>query len=204
MGADPILVEEFMVPFDEKPPAVNIGVLVGHARIRRQIMGPDYKRPATPDEVGRMGELVSDAMKQGAFGLASDLQQEPASFSTPDELLSLAKVVAKFGGAILLTPGDAKSAVALARDAKLPVQVITKDKRYRRNRTCPRPAHRYLGGLVFLRTTRSRQDGRARTGDTENDQCSGRPLQPPRARPSEGWRRRRRRGLEPPEPRLRP
>ncbi len=127
-GSGPYSVEEFMVPFDEKPPAVNIAVLVGHARIRRQIMGPDYKRPATPDEVGRMGELISDAMKQGAFGLASDLQQEPASFSTTDELLSLAKVVAKFGGTILLTPRDAKSAVALARDAKTPVQVITKDK----------------------------------------------------------------------------
>jgi N-acyl-D-aspartate/D-glutamate deacylase len=127
-GSGPYSVEDFMLPYDEKTTAVNIAVLVGHARIRRQIMGPDYKRAATPDEVERMGELVSDAMKQGAFGFASDLQQEPASFSTTEELLSLGKVVAKFGGTILLTPRDAKSAVALARDAKVSVEVLTKDK----------------------------------------------------------------------------
>src|SRR5262249_33204118 len=72
-GSGPYSVEDFMLPFDEKTTAVNIAVLVGHARIRRQIMGPDYKRAATPDEVERMGELISDAMKQGAFGFASDL-----------------------------------------------------------------------------------------------------------------------------------
>src|SRR5215467_11944280 len=127
-GLGPYSVEDFMLPFDEKPTAVNIAVLVGHARVRSQIMGPDYKRAATSDEVERMGELVSDAMKQGAFGFASDLQQEPASFSTAEELLSLGKVVAKFGGTILLTPRDAKSAVALARDAKVSVEVVTKDK----------------------------------------------------------------------------
>jgi N-acyl-D-amino-acid deacylase len=127
-GTGPYSVEDFMLPFDEKQPAINIGMLVGHARIRSQILGPDYKRAATADELGRMGELVSDAMKQGAFGFASDLQQEPASFSTADELLSLAKVVSKFGGTILLTPRDAKSAVAFARDAKVAVQVLTKDK----------------------------------------------------------------------------
>jgi N-acyl-D-aspartate/D-glutamate deacylase len=127
-GTGPYSVEDFMLPFDEKQPPINIGMLVGHARIRNQILGPDYKRAATPDELERMGELVSDAMKQGAFGFASDLQQEPASFSTADELLSLAKVVSKFGGTVLLTPRDAKSAVALARDAKVAVQVLTKDK----------------------------------------------------------------------------
>jgi N-acyl-D-amino-acid deacylase len=127
-GTGPYSVEDFMLPFDEKQPALNIAVLVGHARIRSQIMGSDYKRPATADEMERMGELISDAMKQGAFGFASDLQQEPASFSTPEEMLSLAKVVAKFGGTILLTPRDAKSAVALARDAKVAIQVLTKDK----------------------------------------------------------------------------
>jgi N-acyl-D-amino-acid deacylase len=127
-GTGPYSVEDFMLPFDEKQPALNIGMLVGHARIRRQILGPDYKRAATADELELMGELVSDAMKQGAFGFASDLLQEPASFSTADELLSLAKVVSKFGGTVLLTPRDAKSAVALARDAKVAVQVLTKDK----------------------------------------------------------------------------
>jgi N-acyl-D-amino-acid deacylase len=131
LGSDakgPYSVEDFMVPFDEKPPSVNIAMLVGHATVRRQIMGDDYKRAATADELERMSELVSDAMKQGAFGFASNLQEEPGSFSSPAEVAALAKAVAKFGGVILLRARDAKEAVALARDTKVPVQVLSPDK----------------------------------------------------------------------------
>jgi N-acyl-D-amino-acid deacylase len=127
-GTGPYSIEDFMKPFDEKPPAVNIALLVGHATVRRQIMGSDFKRAATADELKRMGELISDAMKQGAFGFASDLQQEPASFCSPDELLMLAKVVAKFGGTVVLRPRDAKEAVSIARDGKVAVQVLNPDK----------------------------------------------------------------------------
>jgi N-acyl-D-amino-acid deacylase len=127
-GSGPYSVEDFMRPFDEKPAAVNIAVLVGHGTIRRQILGPDFRRAATADELMRMGELVSDAMKQGAFGFASDLQQEPASFSSPEELLALAKVVAKFGGTVLLRSPDAKEPSVIAREAKVPVQVWNADK----------------------------------------------------------------------------
>src|SRR3989442_1385655 len=99
-------------------------------------MGPDYKRAATPDEISRMSELVSDAMKQGAFGLGSDLQQEPASFSTPDEVMALAKAMAKLGGTFvtnLRSEGEkateaVKEVIAVARDAKVAVQVFTMNK----------------------------------------------------------------------------
>jgi N-acyl-D-amino-acid deacylase len=135
-GSGAYSVEDFMLPFDEKPPAVNIAMLVGHATIRKQILGPEYQRPATADEIRRMGELVSDGMKQGAFGLGSDLRSEPASYSAADEVLALAKVVAAFGGTVILKLrneeaklADAvKEAAALARDAKVPVQVITTRK----------------------------------------------------------------------------
>jgi N-acyl-D-amino-acid deacylase len=127
-GKGPYSVEDFMVPFDDKPPAVNIAMLVGHGTVRRQIMGDDFKRAPTADELKRMGELVSDAMKQGAFGFASNLQEEPASFSSPAELAALVKVVAKFGGVALLRARDPKEAVALARDTKVPVQVLNPDK----------------------------------------------------------------------------
>ena len=91
-------VERFMAPFDERTPALNIVTLVGHATVRRQIMGGDYKRAATADEIGRMASLIEDAMREGAFGISSDLRSEPASYSTTDELMALAKSAAKYGG----------------------------------------------------------------------------------------------------------
>lgn len=135
-GTGPYSVEDFMLPFDEKPPALNIAMLAGHGTIRRQILGPDGKRAATSEELQRMSELLSDAMKQGAFGLAADLRSEPGSFSTPDELLTLAKVIARFGGTLVINlrtetgrPADVvKEAVTLAREAKVPVHVLTANK----------------------------------------------------------------------------
>ena len=124
-GTGPYLIEEFMLPFDEKPPAVNIAMLVGHGTVRRQIMGPNYKRGANTDEIGRMAELVGNAMRQGAFGLASDLRKEPASFSTADELLALAKAVNAFGGTFFVHPRDdsINEALNAAGDAKVVAQL---------------------------------------------------------------------------------
>ena len=97
-GKGPYLVEQFMAPFDEKTPAMNLTTLVGHATVRRQIMGNDYQRAATPEEIGLMSELIEGAMREGAFGISSDLQSEPASFSTKDELITLARSTARYGG----------------------------------------------------------------------------------------------------------
>src|SRR6185369_3360889 len=111
-GTGPYSVEDFLSPFDEKPPALNIAVLVGHSTVRRQIMGSDFKRAAKPDELQRMSELVSDAMKQGAFGMGADLKEEAASFSTADELITLAKVLAKFGGTFVIRLRDESEKVS--------------------------------------------------------------------------------------------
>ena len=123
-GTGPYLIEDFMLPFDEKPPVVNIAMLAGHNTIRRQILGGDYKRAATTAEIGLMAELVHDAMRQGAFGLASDLRKEPASFSTADELLSLAKALNGFGGTFVVRPRDEdiRGPLDVARNAKVPIQ----------------------------------------------------------------------------------
>jgi N-acyl-D-aspartate/D-glutamate deacylase len=103
-------------------------MLVGHATVRRQIMGSDYKRAATAGEISLMSELVADGMKQGAFGLASDLQQEPASFATREELMALSTVIAKFGGTVVISAREEKEAIALARNAKIAVQVFNANK----------------------------------------------------------------------------
>jgi N-acyl-D-aspartate/D-glutamate deacylase len=97
-GGGPYSVEQYMAPFDDRAPALNIVTLVGHATVRRQIMGQDYKRAATPDEISRMALLIEDGMREGAFGVSSDLASEPTSYSTNDELKALATSAARYGG----------------------------------------------------------------------------------------------------------
>src|SRR6266567_4435106 len=113
-GSGPYAVEEFMLPFDEKPPALNIATFVGHGTVRHQIMGADYKRAATADEMKRMGQLVESAMREGAFGLSSRLDREPGSYGTTEELIALAKVI-----------DSIKEAIEIGRAAKVPVQIAS-------------------------------------------------------------------------------
>ncbi len=130
-GAGPYLVEAFVSPFDADPPAMNVLTFVGHDTVRRQIMGSDYKRPATPSEVELMAELVANGMREGAFGLATNLSVDSTYYSTAAEVIALAKVAAKYGGTCVIhlrNEGDGfmvslREAIQIGKTAKLPIHV---------------------------------------------------------------------------------
>jgi N-acyl-D-amino-acid deacylase len=75
----------------------NVASFVGASTVRIHEMGYDA-RPATEEELGRMRELVREAMAEGALGVASALIYPPATSSTTEELVALAAVAAEFGG----------------------------------------------------------------------------------------------------------
>lgn len=77
---------------------LNVVPMIGHGTVREEVMGDDYERYATPEEVGRMMRLVRDAMEAGAWGLSTGFEYRPGRFSHPDEAVELAKVVAEFDG----------------------------------------------------------------------------------------------------------
>lgn len=81
-----------------KPAAVNVGVLVGHATIREYVLGRDFKRVSTPEEIQRMSVMVDQAMDQQALGLSSGLEYEVGSYSATEELIAMAKMAAQHGG----------------------------------------------------------------------------------------------------------
>jgi N-acyl-D-amino-acid deacylase len=78
--------------------APNVSVFAGHATIRKQVMGQDYKRAATAGEIKMMQLLLGQAMNQQALGLSSGLEYEVGSYSNTDELVALAEVAAEHGG----------------------------------------------------------------------------------------------------------
>ncbi len=82
----------------QHPPALNVGVFAGHATIREQVMGKDFKRPSTPEEIHLMENMVGQAMNQEALGLSSGLEYEVGSYSETRELIAMAKVASQRGG----------------------------------------------------------------------------------------------------------
>ncbi len=77
---------------------MNLVPMVGHNTIRSEVMGAENERAATAAEIASMKKLVHDGMKAGAWGLYAGLEYRPGRFSTPEEVLELAKVAAKYHG----------------------------------------------------------------------------------------------------------
>ncbi|HJO02667.1 MAG TPA: D-aminoacylase [Acidobacteriota bacterium] len=122
---------EFFGRLEDTPVAVNVASYAGHGRIRGRVMGDDYMRPSTPDELQQMEALLRSEMQAGALGLGSGLEYDPGSFSTPDEVVALAKVAAGYGGRYIshFRSEDQyfwealDEIINIGREAELPVQV---------------------------------------------------------------------------------
>jgi N-acyl-D-amino-acid deacylase len=82
----------------KNPASLNLAVLVGHATVREAVLGKDFRRASTAAEIGKMTQLVDQAMREGAIGLSSGLEYDMGSYSTTDEVVALAAASAKLHG----------------------------------------------------------------------------------------------------------
>ena len=130
-GSSPWPLPGYFEQLRANPPAVNVVVLAGHATIRQQVMGSDYKRHARAAENARMRTLMDQAMAAGAFGLSSGLEYEVGSYSDIEEVVELARAAGARGGFYIshirdeadLAMDAVKEAIAIGERAKLPVQI---------------------------------------------------------------------------------
>ncbi len=121
----------FFQRLDSTPAALNVASYVGHGTIRERVMGDDYKRVATAEEVARMRDLVREEMAAGALGLSTGLEYDPGIFSAPEEVLELAKVAGAAGGRYIshMRSEDRDfwkaldELITIGREAHMPVQV---------------------------------------------------------------------------------
>jgi N-acyl-D-amino-acid deacylase len=130
-GSSPFPVRDYLGRRRQRPAAVNVAVLAGHATIRRQVMGDDFRRTATPAEIARMEALLDQEMRDGAMGLSSGLEYEVGSYASTEEVVSLARVAGRHGGFYISHIRDEadktfeaiREAIAIGEKAKLPVQI---------------------------------------------------------------------------------
>ncbi|MYH90560.1 MAG: amidohydrolase family protein, partial [Gammaproteobacteria bacterium] len=79
---------EYRDAVERFPPAINLAMQVGHSTLRAATMD-DLERPATADEIGRMGELLDAAMAAGAIGMSTGLAYAPAAHAPTEEVIAL-------------------------------------------------------------------------------------------------------------------
>ena len=133
-GGSPLPLGAYMAARETQTIGINVGYLVGHNSVRREVMGMENRAP-TPGELARMKALVAQAMGEGAFGISTGLRYQPGNFSRIDEVIALSRVAADSGGiytshlreeGLGLIEGVAE-AITIGRGAGIPV-VLTHHK----------------------------------------------------------------------------
>ena len=88
---------EYLDFLEAKGISPNIASFVGATTVRIHALGYEDRKP-TPEEMDKMKDLVAQAMREGALGVASALIYPPAFYADTDELIELCKVAAKYDG----------------------------------------------------------------------------------------------------------
>ncbi|MFB3828370.1 MAG: amidohydrolase family protein [Bryobacteraceae bacterium] len=120
----------FFARLEKLGTGLNVGSLIGHNTVRRQVMGT-AAREATPEEIARMQELVEQGMRAGAVGFSTGLIYIPGTYASSDEVVALAKAAARYGGVYASHMRDEGSrvmeaieeAVRVGREAGMPVEL---------------------------------------------------------------------------------
>jgi len=97
-GRSPLPIAEQRSTVERLGIGPNAILLVGHGSVRARVMGSDIRRPARPDEIAAMRDLVRQGMRDGAWGLSAGLEYVPGRWSTTDEVVALAEEIVPYHG----------------------------------------------------------------------------------------------------------
>ncbi|MBR5549133.1 MAG: amidohydrolase family protein [Kiritimatiellae bacterium] len=87
---------EYRAVLEAAKPAINTIQFVGHNTLRSSVVG--YAgRAATSEELKEMQRLLAESLDAGGWGLTTGLIYQPGKYSTPEEVVALAKVAAERG-----------------------------------------------------------------------------------------------------------
>ena len=97
-GDSPYPLASFFTALEAAPAKINVAAYAGHNTLRDEVMGADFKRPASNEEMKAMSALLEQELAAGAMGLSTGLEYEPGIHSEIREVLQLAQVTADAGG----------------------------------------------------------------------------------------------------------
>ena len=88
---------EYREVLDAAEPAINTVQFVGHNTLRASVVGYGATE-SSPSQMKDMERLLAESLDEGAWGLTTGLIYQPGKYSTPEEVVQLAKVAAAKGG----------------------------------------------------------------------------------------------------------
>lgn len=112
---------------------INFASYVGLGALRRDVIGNDDRAP-TAAELAEMSALTEKAMCAGALGLSTGLFYAPQSYAKEGEVVTLAKIAARYGGTYdshirdessytVGLAGAVAEAIEIGKQADIPVHI---------------------------------------------------------------------------------
>jgi len=93
-------VNAWMNEVDEQGTGPNVVYFVGHSTLRQQVDAP--RQSGLPQSyIDEMQEIISNAMKTGAFGMTTGIEYDHGTFADMEELVALGEPIAEAGGLIM-------------------------------------------------------------------------------------------------------
>jgi N-acyl-D-amino-acid deacylase len=89
-------IDQYLRRFDGTT-VLNVAYLIPNGNVRMEVMGLD-PRPARPDEIRAMRELVREGMEQGAVGLSTGLDYIPSRYADAREIAALCEAIVPYDG----------------------------------------------------------------------------------------------------------
>lgn len=121
---------EYLEHLVQRGVSCNVASFIGAATPRIHELGQANRAP-TKDELERMKNLVRQAMREGALGVASSLIYAPGFYAQTDELIELCKAAAEYDGIYishLRSEGNTfleaiDELLHISREASIPAQI---------------------------------------------------------------------------------
>ena len=89
---------EYFKVIKKKGFSVNYAPLVGHRTVRSYVMGEDFQRHSTKEEMGEMAGLIRQAMDEGCIGMSVGLDYDPDVYARREEIVEHVKIMNEYGG----------------------------------------------------------------------------------------------------------
>ena len=133
-GGGPWPLGEYLDSLENFPLGINVGYLIGHNSIRKEVLGMEDRKPNS-EELLKMESMVSQSMDEGAFGISTGLKYLPGTFAEVDEVIAISKKASEKGGIYtshLREEGlgllqAVREAVSISKEADIPV-ILTHHK----------------------------------------------------------------------------
>ena len=126
--------------FERRGTAINLGTFVGAGTCATSSSARPTAGPP-PRSSQKMHDLVDQAMRDGALGVSSSLQYVPDMYNSTDELIAMAKVAARYGGAYFTHQRSEANAIdssldevfRIAKEAGIRAQIWHLKTAYKKN-----------------------------------------------------------------------